>query len=160
MISDLVGDSSTSQAMGGETTKLALRIACSQVLVLAAMQTSTASATIDAIVHAVPPPEQPHVRSMLAESLAGIVAQQLLRSKDGQRTAAFEVLVTSPAVSTIIQQGGRISPAACAQTLDGALEKLMTQGKIAPELALEVAADKEAFARLVARVRPELVEGT
>ncbi len=71
-----------------ETMKLALQLASFGILVFATVHTNSASATIDRIVNAFPSDEQPQVRGMLAESLAGIVAQQLLRSADGKRRIA------------------------------------------------------------------------
>ncbi len=67
-----------------ETMKLALQLASFGVLVFATVHTNSAAATIDRIVNAFPADEQSQVRGMLAESLVGIVAQQLLRSADGK----------------------------------------------------------------------------
>ena len=64
--------------------KLALQLASFGILVFATVHTNSAAATIDRIVNAFPADEQPQVRGMLAESLAGIVAQQLLRTADGK----------------------------------------------------------------------------
>ncbi|HEY5147730.1 MAG TPA: type IV pili twitching motility protein PilT, partial [Polyangiaceae bacterium] len=102
--------------------------------------------------------EQPQVRGMLAESLVGIVAQQLLRSADGKRRiAAHEILIGSPALASMIRenktfqipsmmQGGQ---AVGMQTMDMALERYVKEGAIAPETALEKAIDKESFAKLL-----------
>ena len=76
-----------------ETMKLALQLASFGILVFATVHTNSAAATIDRIVNAFPADEQPQVRGMLAESLVGIVAQQLLRTADGRRrVAAHEIL--------------------------------------------------------------------
>jgi twitching motility protein PilT len=150
-----------------ETMKLALQLASQGVLVFATVHTNSAAATIDRLVNAFPAEEQPQVRGMLAESLAGIIAQQLLKTKDGQgRVAALEILVGTSAVASMIremktfqipsvmQAGQNVGM----QTMDMALERLLAQGKINAEDALEVASDKEAMARIVARTRPDLVE--
>ncbi len=137
--------------------KLALQLASFGVLVFATVHTNSAPATIDRIVNAFPADEQPQVRGMLAESLAGIVAQQLLRTADGKgRVAAQEILIGSPALASMIResktfqipslmQGGQ---AQGMQTMDMALERLVAQKKITPEAALEKAIDKESFAKL------------
>jgi hypothetical protein len=44
------------------------------------------------------------------------------------------------------------------QTLDAALERMMAQGVISPESALEKCTDKEALMKLIARSRPDLAE--
>src|SRR5579883_2681794 len=141
-----------------ETMKLALQLASFGILVFATVHTNSAPATIDRIINAFPADEQPQVRGMLAESLAGIVAQQLLRTADGKRrVAVHEILVGSSALSSMIRenktfqipslmQGGQ---AQGMQTMDGALEKLVKDGTISPETALEKAIDKESFAKLL-----------
>ncbi len=141
-----------------ETMKLALQLASFGILVFATVHTNSAAATIDRIVNAFAADEQPQVRGMLAESLAGIVAQQLLRTADGKRrVAGHEILVGSPALASMIRenktfqipslmQGGQ---AQGMQTMDMALERYVREGTIAPETALEKALDKESFAKLL-----------
>ena len=150
-----------------ETMKLALQLASYGVLVFATVHTNSAAATIDRIVNAFPADEQPQVRGMLAESLAGIVAQQLLKTKDGAgRVAALELLVGSSAISSLIREGKTFQIASVLQggqnvgmqTMDMALERLLKDDRIGPDVALEVASDKEGFARVVARLRPEGLE--
>jgi twitching motility protein PilT len=141
-----------------ETMKLALQLASFGILVFATVHTNSAAATIDRIVNAFPADEQPQVRGMLSEGLAGIVAQQLLRTADGKgRIAAHEILVGSPALASMIRenktfqilslmQGGQ---AQGMQTMDMALDRFVREGAISPETALEKAIDKESFAKLL-----------
>jgi twitching motility protein PilT len=141
-----------------ETMKLALQLASFGVLVFATVHTNSASATIDRIVNAFPADEQPQVRGMLAESLVGIVAQQLLRSADGKRRlAAHEILIGSPALASMIRENKTFQipsmmqsgQAQGMQTMDMALERHVRELAIAPEAALEKATDKESFAKLL-----------
>jgi twitching motility protein PilT len=141
-----------------ETMKMALQLASYGVLVFGTVHTNSAPATIERIVNAFPNDEQPQVRGMLAESLLGIVAQQLLRTADGQgRVAAHEILIGSHAVASIIReaktfqltslmQGGR---AQGMQTMDMALEWLVRNGTVDAATALEKAEDKEAFRKVL-----------
>jgi twitching motility protein PilT len=141
-----------------ETMKLALQLASFGILVFATVHTNSASATIDRIVNAFPADEQPQVRGMLSEGLAGIVAQQLVRTADGKRrVAVHEILMGSPALASMIRenktfqipslmQGGQ---AQGMQTMDMALERLVKAKEITGETALEKALDKESFAKLV-----------
>jgi twitching motility protein PilT len=140
-----------------ETMKLALQLASFGILVLATVHTNSASATIDRVVNAFPADEQPQVRGMLSESLAGIVAQQLVRTADGKRrVAVHEILVGSPALASMIRENKtfqilslmQAGQAQGMQTMDMALERLVRSREIAPEAALEKAIDKEAFAKL------------
>jgi twitching motility protein PilT len=145
-----------------ETMKLALQLASFGVLVFATVHTNSAAATIDRIVNAFAADEQPQIRGMLGDSLAGIVAQQLLRSVDGKRRiAAHEVLVGSPALASLIREGKTFQvpnliqggQGQGMQTLDMALERLVRDHEITPEAALEKASDKESFAKAV-RAQP------
>ena len=139
-----------------DTMKLALQLASFGILVFATVHTNSAAATIDRIVNAFPADEQPQVRGMLGDSLAGIVAQQLLRSADGKRRiAAHEVLIGSPALASLIREGKTFQVPSLIQggqsqgmqTLDMALERLVRAKEITPETAIEKASDKESFAR-------------
>jgi twitching motility protein PilT len=142
-----------------ETMKMALQLASYGVLVFGTVHTNSAPATIERIVNAFPSDEQPQVRGMMAESLLGIVAQQLLKTADGKgRVAALEILIGSHAVASIIReaktfqllslmQGGR---AQGMQTMDMALEKLVREGTVDAAVAIEKAEDKEGFRKLFA----------
>jgi twitching motility protein PilT len=141
-----------------ETMKLALQLASFGILVFATVHTNSAAATIDRIVNAFPADEQPQVRGMLAESLVGIVAQQLLRTADGKaRVAAHEILVGSPALASMIRENKtfqipslmQAGQAQGMQTMDMALERHVREGTIGAETAIEKAVDKEAFAKLL-----------
>jgi twitching motility protein PilT len=143
-----------------ETMRLALQLASFGVLVFATVHTNSAGATIDRICNSFPAEEQPQVRGMLAEGLAGIVAQQLLRTADGRgRCAAQEILVGSPAVSQIIREAKTFQLASVMQagqaqgmqTIDLALERLLGEKRIDADTAIEHATDKEGMQRVVAR---------
>jgi twitching motility protein PilT len=146
-----------------ETMKLALQLASFGVLVFGTVHTNSAAATIDRIINAFPADEQVQVRGMLAESLVAIIAQQLLRTKDGKgRVAAHEILVGSSALSSMIREGKTFQIAnllqagqsAGMQTMDMALEKLVRKDVISAEAALEKAIDKESFQRLFPDAHP------
>ena len=137
-----------------ETMKLALQLASFGILVFATVHTNSAAATIDRIVNAFSADEQPQVRGMLAECLAGIVAQQLVRSADAKRrVAVHEILVGSAALSSMIRENKtfqipslmQAGQAQGMQTMDMALERLVRAKEITQETALEKAIDKESF---------------
>src|SRR5262249_33052302 len=144
-----------------ETMKLALQMASAGTLVFGTVHTNSAPATIDRIINAFPADEQPQVRGMLAESLAAIIAQQLLRTKEGKgRLAAHEILLRSPALASMIREGKtfqipnlmQAGGGAGMQTMDAALERLVQQDLVSPEDALEKAIDKEAFQKALDRL--------
>jgi twitching motility protein PilT len=147
-----------------ETMRLALQLASYGVLVFGTVHTNSAPATIERIINAFPNDEQPQIRGMLSESLAGIVAQQLIKTADGKgRVAALEILLGSHAISSMIRENKtfqlpsmiQAGKAQGMQTMDLALEKLTRLGIITPQAAIEKAEDKESFRRLF----PSLAEG-
>jgi len=141
---------------GPETMRLALQLASYGVLIFATVHTNSASATIDRFINVFPAGQQPAIRGMLGESLAGIVAQQLLKRADGSgRVAAHEILIGTNAVSTcirenrtsmidsLIQGGGRDGM----QGMDSTLDKLVREGVITAQDGLDKALDKTTFAK-------------
>lgn len=88
-----------------ETTKLAIEAAETGHLVFGTLHTSSAASTVDRIIDQFPSEEQAQVRVMLSETLKGVVAQTLLRTKDGKRVAAYELLLVPAAVSNLIREG-------------------------------------------------------
>jgi twitching motility protein PilT len=142
-----------------ETMKMALQLASYGILVFGTVHTNSAPATIERIVNAFPTDEQPQVRGMMAESLIGIVAQQLLRTADGAgRVAAHEILVGSTAVASMIREGktyqlGSLMQAGRGQgmqTMDMALEAHVRSGMVELQTALEKVEDKDSFRKLFA----------
>jgi twitching motility protein PilT len=89
-----------------ETISLALSAAELGLLVLGTLHTKSASQTIGRIADAFPSDQQASVRLTFSEVLIGICSQQLLRRADGSgRVAAFEILIGTPAVRTMIREG-------------------------------------------------------
>ena len=88
-----------------ETTSLAITAAETGHLVFATLHTNSAHQTIDRMIDIFPGDQQSQVRTMLSESLEGIVAQTLLPTRDGTgRVAALEILVAVPAMRNLIRE--------------------------------------------------------
>ncbi|MEN9880056.1 MAG: hypothetical protein RIQ55_702 [Pseudomonadota bacterium] len=88
-----------------ETIRLALTAAETGHLILATLHTATAAQAVERIVDVFPGPERDLARTLLADVLRAVVAQELLPRKDGQgRIAAHEVLVGTPAVRNLIRE--------------------------------------------------------
>ena len=82
-----------------ETIRLALTAAETGHLVFGTLHTSSAAKTIDRIIDVFPAAEKDMVRAMLSESLVSVIAQTLLKTKDGQgRMAAHEIMIGTPAI--------------------------------------------------------------
>jgi len=147
---------------GAETMKAALQLASFGILIYATVHTNSAGATIDRYVNAFPSDQQPQIRGLLADSLAGVVAQQLLPKVEGGRVAAHEILLGTLALASVIREGKTQQVTSLIQSgvadgmqgMDSALEKLVREGVVKPADALEKALDKEAFAKIVPTARP------
>ena len=113
-------------------------------LVFGTLHTTGAAKTVDRIVDVFPAGEKEIVRSMLSESLRAVISQTLLKTRDGNgRVAAHEILISTPAVRNLIRENKiaqinaalQTGQAHGMQTLDQALQALVRQGTISPELA-------------------------
>jgi len=88
-----------------ETVSLALSAAETGHLVLGTMHTRDAPGTVERIIGIFPPDQQGQVRSMLSESLRGVVSQRLLEKAEGKwRVPAVEILFNNPAVANLIRE--------------------------------------------------------
>jgi twitching motility protein PilT len=137
-----------------ETISLALTAAETGLLVFGTLHTNNARKTIDRVVDAFPASKQAQVRTMLANSLRGVLAQLLLKKADGSgRVAVHEILISSPAVSAIIREGAtqKLQDVIVAgkgqgmQFMDDAIHALLQQGVVSAHEAFMKAIDKNRF---------------
>lgn len=88
-----------------EALEVALQAAETGHLVLSTLHTRGAVTTINRIIDMLPQQKE-QVRAQLADSLLGIVSQDLLVRKDGNgRVAALEILLNNKAVANLIREG-------------------------------------------------------
>ncbi len=136
-----------------ETIRLALTAAETGHLVFGTLHTSSAAKTIDRIVDVFPAGEKSMVRSMLSESLRAVIAQTLLKKVGGGRTAAWEIMIGTPAIRNLIREDKvaqmysaiQTGQAVGMQTLDQHLKELLQKGLITRQDARARAQSKEAF---------------
>ncbi len=89
-----------------ETISLALTAAETGHLVFGTLHTNSAAKTIDRIIDVFPEGQQAQVRTMLSDSLRGVIAQTLFTRADGQgRVAAYEVMRNTKAIANLIREG-------------------------------------------------------
>ena len=86
-----------------ETTEIALETAETGHLVFATLHTNTATSTIDRIIDKFPGDRQNQIRTLLANTLTGVVAQTLCKRIDGGRVAAAEILLANNGVRANIR---------------------------------------------------------
>lgn len=137
-----------------ETIRLALTAAETGHLVFATLHTNSATKTINRIIDVFPGEEQSMVRTMLSESLQGVISQSLLKRK-GQtgRVAATEVMICNSAIRNLIREDKIAQMYSTIQTgfgdgmhtLDQCLKELVTRHEITRDTAKEVANDATIF---------------
>lgn len=88
-----------------ESIRLALTAAETGHLVLSTLHASSASVTISRIIDVFPTAERNRIRNMLSETIQGVLCQTLLKKATTGRTAAFEVMLATPAIRHLISQG-------------------------------------------------------
>jgi len=151
-----------------ETMEHALSFAETGHLCIATLHANNANQAIDRIMHLVPAEQHGKLLFDLALNLRGIVAQQLIPTRDGNgRVAAIEILLNSPYIAELIKKGdvGSIkevmekSTEQGMQTFDQALFNLYQQGFINYADALHHA-DSPNDLRLMIKLRSNDQGGT
>jgi twitching motility protein PilT len=148
-----------------ETISLALTAAETGLLVFGTLHTNNARKTVDRMVDVFPANKQAQARTMLANSLRGVLAQLLLKKADGSgRLAANEILIASPAVSAIVREGAtqKLQDVIVAgkgqgmQFMDDAIYAFLEKGAITPHEAFMKAIDKSRFKQFLLLEEKEL----
>ncbi|MER3496327.1 MAG: type IV pili twitching motility protein PilT, partial [Armatimonadota bacterium] len=142
-----------------ETIQLAITAAETGHLVLSTLHTVDAAQTIDRIVDVFEPDQQSQVRTQLSVTLQAVISQTLLPLKSGSgRVAAYEVMIATPAIRTLIREGKthqlpsdlQSGAEFGMQTLDGHLLRLLGAGQVDYEHALAKSSNLPEFARRAA----------
>ena len=137
-----------------ETISLALTAAETGLLVFGTLHTNNARKTVDRLVDVFPSDQQSQVRTMLAGSLRGVVAQLLLKREDKPgRVAVNEILVATPAVGAVIREGSTQKlydiitggKEHGMQFMDDAIWEKLVGGMVSPLEAYMKAIDKSRF---------------
>ncbi|MEH0690671.1 PilT/PilU family type 4a pilus ATPase [Vibrio cholerae] len=131
-----------------ETMEYAMTFAETGHLCMATLHANNANQALERILHLVPKEQKEQFLFDLSMNLRGVIAQQLIRDKNGQgRHGVFEILLNSPRVSDLIRRGDlhelkstmAKSNQVGMQTFDQALYQLVVEDKINEEDALHSA---------------------
>ncbi len=149
-----------------ETISIALETAETGHLVFGTLHTNTAHSTVDRIIDQFPADRQPQIRTMLSESLKGVVAQTLCKRIGGGRVAAHEVLLVNSAVANVIREGKTYQLPSSMQTgkalgmstLNDALLDLVKRNLVDPAHALQKAVARAEFRSMLERSGIKLEE--
>jgi twitching motility protein PilT len=144
-----------------ETISTALTAAETGHLVFATLHTQDAASTVDRVIDVFPAAQQGQIRTQLAGTLEGVVAQTLLPTADGQgRVAAIEVLRPDDAVRNLVRQAKveqiysimQTGSKRGMQTMEQALTELVLRGIITQDIALARSSKPEQLLGLLGRV--------
>ena len=89
-----------------ETIKIALTAAETGILVLSTIHVITIDKIIERFLSYAPDNSDGHIRSLLSESLLGVIHQELLPTVDGGKRVACEILVATDAVRNVMRNRG------------------------------------------------------
>ena len=114
------------------------------------LHTTTASSTVNRIVDQFPADRQRQIRTMLADSLKGVISQTLCKRIGKGRVAAMEILLVNSAISANIRDGKthqitsaiQMGRSVGMQTLNDALLSHVMAGTISPEEGMVRAIDR------------------
>lgn len=137
-----------------ETMEIAIETAETGHLVFATLHTNAAATTVERMIDKFPAERQNQIRSMLSDTLKGVVAQTLCPKIAGGRVAAFEVLVVNTPVAALIREGKthmlqsviQTGRNIGMQTFSDELTRLATKGLITPRDAYIKAVNKDEIA--------------
>ncbi len=144
-----------------ETISAALTAAETGHLVFSTLHTQDAPQTIDRIVDVFPPHQQQQIRVQLAGTIQGIVAQQLLPTRDGMGLAvAVELMIATPGIRNMIREAKthqiysaiQTGQKHGMQTMDQSLADLYRRGAVSLEMAMSRAVDVSDLQQLLQKV--------
>jgi len=139
-----------------ETMEAAITAAETGHLVFATLHTTGAARTVDRIVDAFPTSQQEQIRTQLASTLVASISQLLIVRKDKPgRVAAFEFMVSTPSIQSLIRENKTFRIVSDIQTganmgmitMDMYLFSLFERGLISYENMLIKAQDPESINR-------------
>ena len=137
-----------------ETIEAAVTAAETGHLVFGTLHTTGAVRTIDRLVDAFPTNQQEQIRTQLAGNLKAVISQSLIPKKTGYgRVAAFEIMITTPAIQNLIRENKSYRITSAIQTghkfgmnlLDEHLLALYQKGIIDFDNAANRAQNREEF---------------
>ncbi len=148
-----------------ETIELALTAAATGHLVFGTLHTSSAAKAVDRIIDVFPTDQQNQIRATLAESLKGVIAQNLFKRIDiPGRVAALEILVVDMAIANLVREGKthqipgmiQVGKKKGNQPLDDAIMEHLRQTRISPEEAYDKSIDKKKFRVFLKEPPPDM----
>jgi twitching motility protein PilT len=129
-----------------ETIRIALTAAETGSLVLSTLHIMSIDKIIERLLSFVPTEDEGHIRYVLADTLVGIIHQELVPARDGGKRVACEVLIVNQATKHIIRNRGTFFLRNVITTgkkfgmvsMQNSLQSLVDEGAITPETMADV----------------------
>ena len=136
-----------------ETIEAAISAAETGHLVFGTLHTNSASKTVDRIVDAFPANMKEMIRTQLSTSIIAVISQSLCKKQGGGRIAAYEIMVNTSSIASLIRDNKTFRIPSDIQTgahlgmitLDTHLMSLVNKEQVEPDEAVEKAQDPEAM---------------
>ena len=127
-----------------ESMEAALNLAGTGHLAIATLHANNSPETLDRMINLFPQDQHRQVYMDLSQYLRAIISQRLVRSVDGKRVAAVEIMLNTAHLAELINRGDiskvkesfHASSEQGMQTFDQALLELYKEGRISMEEAL------------------------
>ncbi len=140
-----------------ETMEAAIQLAGTGHLCISTLHANNAYQTLQRIINMFPEELREQLFMDLAVNLRAVISQRLVRSRDGKRCPAVEVMINTPYISELILKGDvdaikesmADSQDRAMQTFDDSLYALFNAGRISKEEAL---ANADSSANLESRI--------
>ncbi len=144
-----------------ETIAIALTAAETGHLVLTTLHTNSSTQAIDRIIDVFPPNQQEQIRIQLGAVVEAVISQTLCRKKGGGRILAYELMLGTDAVKSLIREGKthllesviETSMRLGMQTMDAHLLRLVGRGVITFEEAFSHCHHPDSFKKEKVAVR-------
>ena len=148
-----------------ETIEAAISAAETGHLVFGTLHTNSAAKTIDRIVDAFPANMKDMIRTQLASSLVAVVSQVLCKKIGGGRIAAYEIMINTTSIGSLIRENKTFRISSDSQTganlgmitMDTHLMSLVNRELVSPDEAVDKAQEpnimKEKFLQMGLKLR-------
>ncbi|MSU65571.1 MAG: type IV pilus twitching motility protein PilT [Opitutus sp.] len=148
-----------------ETIEAAISAAETGHLVFGTLHTNSAAKTVDRLVDAFPANIKDMIRTQLASSLVAVIAQVLCKKIGGGRIAAYEIMINTTSIGSLIRENKTFRITSDIQTganlgmitMDTHLMSLVNRELVSPDEAIDKAQDpnlmKEKFLQMGLKLR-------
>ena len=127
-----------------ETMESAMTFAETGHLCLATLHSNNANQAMERVINFYPPEMHTQIYLQLSLNLKGVISQRLIRTTEGARAAAVEILLATPRIKDLIHKGKvaeikeamELSTTLGMQSFDQHIFQLFTEGRINYEEAL------------------------